>query len=76
MSELVRKLTNEARELTADERQELIDNLLALDPALEEKFEQEWSGEIRRRIEELMKGDIAPRSYAEVMDGLRSVRQR
>lgn len=64
LSDLVRKLTDE-------ERQDLIDNLLALDPSLQEEIDAEWSLEIKQRIEQFADGKVVARPYEDMMADLR-----
>jgi hypothetical protein len=59
MNERVRKLTEEIRKLSPEERADLMDELLVLtyqsaDPAVD----QAWSEEIARRISEVRRGEI------------------
>lgn len=74
MPDLVTELSNQAKALSREERARLAEELLAsLDPN-DTEIEAAWDEELRRRIDEVERGDVqlvpADRAFAQVRRAL------
>lgn len=71
MSEATDRIIREALQLDAEERAEVIRELLAsLEGEPEPEASRSWSREIERRIESIRKGEAAGRPWSEVREDL------
>ena len=67
MSQLVEKLAAEARQLSADERVELVEAILAQLPKSDPEWEAAWVRECEDRIAALDRGEMQTHDFDEVM---------
>jgi putative addiction module component (TIGR02574 family) len=68
MNERVRKLTEEIRKLSPEERIELLDEVMeGLDGDLDAGLDQAFHAEIQRRIASYDRGEVATRDAREVL---------
>jgi putative addiction module component (TIGR02574 family) len=73
MNERVKQIADQARQLTADEQAEPVDELLAMmhEPSLE--WEKAWAEEAERRWKAYERGEMKSYSWKEVKDQLRKL---
>lgn len=70
MSQLVDKLAAEARQLSADERVELVETILAQLPDADPDWDAAWTAEAQRRMAAVARGDDALIPAEKVMENL------
>lgn len=58
MNQRVKELCEAARRLTSDERAALIDELLAIAPALDSEIERAWAEEAEERMQSFLRGEV------------------
>jgi len=72
MSALLEKIEREARELTPEDRERLVSNLIAgLEAARPSEIDQAWIEEAERRYDELVSGRVKGIPAQEAFDGIR-----
>ena len=67
MTERVKNLTDEIRKLTADERSELLDALLAGLAAPDAAIDRAWTEEAEGRVDAYLRGETTARDAGEVL---------
>ena len=67
MNDRVKKLSAEARALPADERAELVEEIIASMVALDKSIEQAWSREADDRYAAFERGEVATVPVVDVM---------
>ncbi len=72
MSQLVEKLAAEARQLSADERVELVETILAQLPHADPDWDAAWTTEAERRMAVVARGEDALIPADKVMENLRN----
>ena len=72
MSQLVDKLAAEARQLSADERVELVETILAQLPHADPDWDAAWTAEAERRMAAVARGEDALIPADKVMENLRN----
>ena len=72
MSQLVDKLAAEARQLSADERVELVETILAQLPDADPDWDAAWTAEAERRMATVARGDDTLIPADKVMENLRN----
>lgn len=72
MSQLVDKLAAEARQLSADERVELVESILAQLPDADPDWDAAWTAEAERRMAAVARGDDTLIPADKVMENLRN----
>lgn len=72
MSQLVDKLAAEARQLSADERVELVETILAQLPDADPDWDAAWTAEAERRMAAVARGDDTLIPADKVMENLRN----
>ena len=72
MSQLVDKLAAEARQLSADERVELVETILAQLPDADPDWDAAWTAEAEQRMAAVARGDDTLIPTDKVMENLRN----
>jgi len=66
MNQTVKKLTNEARALPAEDLADLVDELLVTLHQIDPDIEKAWAEEAERRVDAYLKGETTTRDASEV----------
>jgi predicted kinase len=72
MNSRVRKLAEQARQLSPEEQAELLDLLLVMSTEKTPEWEQAWAEEIERRVDRLNRGEAVLYDAEEVLAELRA----
>ena len=72
MSQIVEKLATEAEQLSADERVELVETILARLPQAGVDWDAAWAAEAERRMAAVARGDDTLIPADKVMENLRN----
>lgn len=72
MNERVKRISEQAKALTASELEALVDELLACLHVADPEADKAWKTEINRRLEEVRKGEVETLHADQVMADLRA----